>query len=428
MPITEQDNLNQLKVIKTSYDMYEKTKKDTVKRMKTAVDENGNKKYPQDAIDAEVQLIEQMQEELIGKYQMFGGDPDELRKRKKTTKSSSKSTGGDIIDMLSAESKEKPKMEKVPEPTETIIEKDYLPNKNAFNPSASFDVIPLPSGGECYAHKTGKLPVAYLTAYDENIIISPNLYNDNKVLDFILKEKVLNDTIDTGELIDGDREAIILFLRASGYGNEYPITARDNATGVEFDTTIDLSKLKFKEFKLKGDINGWFDFTLPVSKKEVKFKFLTHNDVKTLERLDNIEEDKLKKNRLKEIVDELDEFIDAEKELSNESKAKVRTAIRAIDTWQEGIDDENSADFTHSITNRLILQIMSIDGVTDKKYIRDFVHNMNVKDARAIRKYINENEPGVDYNIEIQKPESLGGGSMNVFLQLDQYVFLNVAE
>ena len=242
------------------------------------------------------------------------------------------------------------------------------------------------------------------------------------------KEKVLNDTIDTGELIDGDREAIILFLRASGYGNEYPITARDNATGVEFDTTIDLSKLKFKEFKLKGDMNGWFDFTLPVSKKEVKFKFLTHNDVKTLERLDNIEEDKLKKNRLKEIVDELDEFIDAEKELSNESKAKVRTAIRAIDTWQEGIDDENSADFTHSITNRLILQIMSIDGVTDKKYIRDFVHNMNVKDARAIRKYINENEPGVDYNIEIQKPESLGGGSMNVFLQLDQYVFLNVAE
>ena len=426
MAITEQDKLNQLKVLKHSYDMYEKTKKDTIKRMKTATDENGNKKYPQEAIDAEVQLIEQMQEDLIGKYQMFGGDPEDLKTRKKTTKTSSKTAGSDIVNML--EEEEKPKKVKTPEPTETIIEKDYLPNKNAYNPSASFDVIPLPSGGECYAHKTGKLPVAYLTAYDENIIISPNLYNDNKVLDFILKEKVLNDTIDTGELIDGDREAIILFLRASGYGNEYPITARDNATGVEFDTVIDLSKLKFKDFKLKGDANGWFDFTLPVSKKEVKFKFLTHNDMKTLERLDNIEDDKLKKNRIKDIVDELDELIDSEKELSNESKAKVRTAIRTIDTWQEGIDEEDAADFTHSITNKLILQIMSIDGVTDKKYIRDFVHNMNVKDARAIRRYINENEPGVDYNIEIQKPESLGGGSMTVFLQLDQYVFLNVAE
>ena len=427
MPITEQDKLNQLKVIKNSYDMYEKTKKDTVKRMKTATDENGNKKYPQEAIDTEIQTIETMQEELLGKYQMFGGDPEDLKKRKKTTKTSSKtSSGSDIVDML--ESEEKKKVIPQQDPTETIIEKDYLPKNDSYSQSASFDVIPIPSHGECYDHKTAKIPVAYLTAYDENIIISPNLYNDNKVLDFILKSKVLNDTIDTGELIEGDREAIILFLRASGYGNEYPITARDNATGVEFDTTIDLSKLKFREFKLKGDKNGWFDFTLPVSKKEVKFKFLTHNDMKTLERLDNIEEDKLKKNRLKEIVEELDELIDAEKELSNESKAKVRTAIRTIDTWQEGIDEENSADFTHSITNRLILQIMSIDGVTDKKYIRDFVHNMNVKDARAIRKYINENEPGVDYNIEIQKPESLGGGSMNVFLQLDQYVFLNVAE
>ena len=82
MAITEQDNLNQLKVIKTSYDMYEKSKKDKEQKMKTAVDENGNKKYPQEVIDAEVQLMEQMQEELIGKYQMFGGDPDELRKKK----------------------------------------------------------------------------------------------------------------------------------------------------------------------------------------------------------------------------------------------------------------------------------------------------------------------------------------------------------
>ena len=428
MPITEQDNLNQLKVIKNSYDMYEKTKKDTVKRMKTATDENGNKKYPQEAIDTEIQTIETMQEELLAKYQMFGGDPEDLKKRKKTTKTSSKaSSGSDIIDMLE-NAEEKKKVLPQQDPTETIIEKDYLPNNNSYSQSASFDVIPLPSHGECYDHKTAKVPVAYLTAYDENIIISPNLYNDNKVLDFILKAKVLNDTIDTGELIEGDREAIILFLRASGYGNEYPITARDNATGVEFDTTIDLSKLKFREFKLKGDKNGWFDFTLPVSKKEVKFKFLTHNDNKVLERLEDIEVGKLRKERLKEVVDELDELIDSDKELSNESKAKVRTAIRTIDTWQEGIEDENSAEFTHTITNKLILQIMSIDGVTDKKYIRDFVNNMNVKDARAIRRYINENEPGIDYNIEIQKPESLGGGSMTVFLQLDQYVFLNVAE
>ena len=71
---------------------------------------------------------------------------------------------------------------------------------------------------------------------------------------------------------------------------------------------------------------------------------------------------------------------------------------------------------------------MEVDGVTDRRMIRDFVKNMNVRDSSALRKYINDNEPGIDYNITIEKPESLGGGSMPVFLQLDQYIFLNVAE
>ena len=52
---------------------------------------------------------------------------------------------------------------------------------------------------------------------------------------------------------------------------------------------------------------------------------------------------------------------------------------------------------------------------------------MNVRDSSALRKYMAANEPGIDYNIQIQKPESLGGGSMEVFLQLDQYIFLNIA-
>jgi len=80
------------------------------------------------------------------------------------------------------------------------------------------------------------------------------------------------------------------------------------------------------------------------------------------------------------------------------------------------------------VTNRLELQVMAVDGNTDRKYVREFVRNMSVRDSSALRKYIAANEPGIDYNIEIEKPESLGGGSMRVFLQLDQYLFLNVAE
>ena len=46
----------------------------------------------------------------------------------------------------------------------------------------------------------------------------------------------------------------------------------DSLASEEFDTVVDLSKIEFKEFNLKSDDNGWFDFTLPMSKDEVKFK------------------------------------------------------------------------------------------------------------------------------------------------------------
>ena len=73
------------------------------------------------------------------------------------------------------------------------------------------------------------------------------------------------------------------------------------------------------------------------------------------------------------------------------------------------------------------MEIMSIDDITDRTYIHKFVRQMNVKDSSALRRYINDNEPGLDYRFTIEKPESLGGGSMDVFLQLDQFIFLNLA-
>ena len=51
---------------------------------------------------------------------------------------------------------------------------------------------------------------------------------------------------------------------------------------------------------------------------------------------------------------------------------------------------------------------------------------MNVQDAAAYRRYILANEPGVDFNIEVERPESLGGGSIKSFLRLDQFIFINV--
>lgn len=433
-----------LKTLKNSYLMYEQTKKDTEKRMKQKLTPDGEKMYSESDIKKELQTINIAESDVIKKFIALGGTEEELKTAKRTPRRNVGNSIDSLLEKYEAEDKAKSDyVENLSKERDLMAMRDSenlqdnivlttdtvnevrLTQKSEYNPQASYDVIPIPSNGECYRSKINRVPVAYLTAYDENMIIAPNLYRDNKIIDIMLKEKVLDGRIDTYDMLEGDREAIIIFLRASGYGNEYPITAKDNETGVEFDTVFDLSKLKFKPFKLKGDENGWFDYTLPVSKRQVKFRFLTHKDLVLLDKLEK-EEDKLEvKSKIKEYVDELDRFIEDDDVVDKAEKVKIRQAIRTLDNWQDNMEEVES-EYSHSVTNRLELSIMAVDGVTDRKIVKEFIRNMNVRDSSSLRKYIVENEPGIDYNVEVEKPESLGGGSMKVFLQLDQYLFLNI--
>ena len=86
--------------------------------------------------------------------------------------------------------------------------------------------------------------------------------------------------------------------------------------------------------------------------------------------------------------------------------------------------DAEDAYYTHDLTNRLVLSTMSINGITDRNYIANYILNMNLKDAAEYRKYIIDNEPGIDYNIKVKRPDSLGGGYIDTFLQLDQFIFI----
>lgn len=419
-----------LKQLKCSYDMYETTKKQTERKMKEAINKDGTKKYTAEDIKNELDLITEAQNDIVAQYIQCGGKEEDIRKksRKKADTSSRESINKTVLDMMNdMESDRQAALEKAVSATATRLDQTYIPAKGSYNSDATFDVIPLPSKGEAYADKIAKMSVAYLTAYDENMIVSPNLYRDNLIVDYILQEKLLSKEIDPMDLLEGDRDAIILFLRASGYGNEYPIMATDDATGKEFETVVDLSKLKYKDFNLKGDSKGWFPFTLPVSGVEIKFRFPTHRDVVMLKKLEDAEEVKVMKNTISQYVDTLDTFIEGDNNVSKDDKVKVRQAIRTIENWGERME-EDDVRFSHSLTNRLSLLIMAVDGITDKKYINDFIRRMNVRDSSALRRYMTQNEPGVDYNIEIERPESLGGGSFKTFLQLDQFLFLNIAD
>ena len=81
------------------------------------------------------------------------------------------------------------------------------------NFSLPHDVIALPSGGIFYKSKKKSVKVGYLTASDENIIISSAFNNkDNFVLNLI-RNKLYEHDLRPDELLEGDVEAILIFLR-----------------------------------------------------------------------------------------------------------------------------------------------------------------------------------------------------------------------
>ena len=433
-----------------SYEMFEKTKRETTTKMREKHNADGTRMYSDEKIEEQIQSIQAAQDDVVRDYLQRGGKIEDFQAAKKKS-SKPKAKTSSITDIMKQYSQPEPvssvKSEpiNIPEPqkpqyvepvkseteTERVVKTDIdiIPKRGTIGNGEFYDVIPLPSNGECYKSKLSKIPVAFLTANDENMIVSPNLYRDNKIIDAILEQKILNNTIEPADLLEGDREAIILFLRANGYGVEYPITATDDKTGEEFDTVVDLSKISFKPFNLKGDANGWFDYTLPVSKHEVKFRFLTHRDNLMLQKLEEKEVKSLQKGRIDDVVEKIESFLDEDEVLTKTEKVQIREAVKNLNAWSSKLEDSDNTGegFSHAVTNRLEACIMSVDGITNRDMIRDFVLNMNVKDSSSLRKYINENEPGLDYKLTIEKPQSLGGGSMDVFLQLDQFVFLNIA-
>ena len=230
----------------------------------------------------------------------------------------------------------------------------------------SFDLIPLPSEGKLYKNKKNNVKVAYMTTMDENILTSPNLLQSGEFLEILINRKLLESDIRYTDLHVGDRNAIMIWLRATSYGEMYPVTLFDE-NDEPFETEINLNELTIKKLGAEPDEEGLFSFELPISKYIVKFKLLTVGDIENIEKL--LEEDK-----------------------------------------------KNEIPVNNSNTYMLEKLIVDINGERNKVVLRDAIQTLRVKDVKDLKTYIDSIESGVDLNIEVGTP---GGGSVKTFLPLN---------
>jgi hypothetical protein len=217
------------------------------------------------------------------------------------------------------------------------------------------DVVSLPSEGLFYKSKKRSVKVGYLTAADENIISSidrKKTINESIVLP-LLRNRLYERDLRPEELLEGDTEAILIFLRNTSFGPEYNISAVDPQTGDYFSATVDLSELNIIKPKIQPNQEGLFEVELPVSKHKVKLKLLTMGDKLEIERI--------------------------------------------ISSYPA----ERNAPV---VTTRLIKNIVELNGSTDRVKISTFVEQMPIKDSKFIRNFLIENEPRLDLSKEIIAP------------------------
>ena len=423
--LTEEEE-NEIKTLLENNKMLEKTKKEA--------EERGSKQS--------VKQIERAQQEVIEHIKSIDSTALEGVSSKKSTKQENLFVDTDmsIFDMIKENEKAREEEEMVntpsviDEPTNDISIRQSdttISNEATFNntdSSLQYDVIQLPSNGQCYRNKVDRVPVAYLTAYDENIITSPNLYKDGLVLDYILKSKVVNSEINVEDLVSGDADAIILFLRATSYGPDFPIVVSDPDTGEQIDTTVDLTTLKPKDFKLVGDENGHFEFETPIKKDKIKFRYLTRKQERQLRQVTELEGIGTKAAMLDRERETLSAAILNDKYISDGDRKSIRAALKAMENWSKKLHSVNNSQFTNIMTNNMQLQIVGVNGNYDRDFIRKYIAQMPARDSLALRKYINDNKPGIDFNITVERPDSLGGGSFETFLNWDDSVFLNISD
>lgn len=313
-----------------------------------------------------------------------------------------------------------------------ILEKSGEENSSySFDPTQipsyiQYDILPLPSNGECYSHKKNRIPVAYLTASDENIIASPNMYRDGKIIDVILERKILDKDIKVDELCKGDRDAIVLWLRATGYGPDFPIVATHPETRKQYPVNVKLDTFKYYPFNLKGDENGYFEYTAN-NGDIIKFKYLSVKEE------DELREELISRSTDYEKFSTIKYLNSLRSSIANMSlnEGDVKELEDCMEDMKDILDVENiefNAEnmYSFSITNQMVEYTMSINGNEDKEYIKNYIENMRAKDAFEYRNYVNDNTPGVNMKINVSVPQSDGGGTFDTFLGIDDYVFTNI--
>ena len=219
------------------------------------------------------------------------------------------------------------------------------------------EFVELPSQGKFYPeghplHGAESLEIKQMTAKEEDMLTSRTLLRKGVALDRVISNLIVDKRIDSDSLLVGDRNAILIATRVSGYGNEYNTKITCPSCDVNQEYSFDLNNAiiyggeDIDKLEIVDNKNGTFDTVLPRLNLKITFKLLNGRDEKNL--LKGIESDK-RRNK-----------------------------------------DEKA------VTRQLILMIVAVNDSREPEVIRYLIENIPSMDSRHLRLAYRLASPNVD--------------------------------
>ena len=222
------------------------------------------------------------------------------------------------------------------------------------------EFVDLPSHGAHYdsthpLHGQDTIEIKFMTAKEEDILTSQTLLEKGIALDRLTDNLIIDKRIRQHSLLTGDKNAILIAARKSGFGEEYETSvtcpACNKADKYVYDlnsavVTSGLTLEELEDSEIAGDGSGTFTITLPKNPVTVEFQLLTG--------------------------------------------AEERAIANAAERRRKRKEPEQI------ITDQLKLIIVSVNGYKEAALIDRFVESMTLSDSRYLRDAYQKVNPNIE--------------------------------
>ncbi len=219
------------------------------------------------------------------------------------------------------------------------------------------ELVELPSRGELYPEShplrnKESLEIRFMTAKEEDILLNESYIKNGVAIDKLIHSLLVDKSIQVNSLLVGDKSAIIVAARISGYGHDYKTKVACPKCSAKVDYSFDLNTANiyhgddYDDKEVKRTDSGTFILNMPLSKVKVEIRPMNGADEKYMADM-----------------------------LRNKKKTKIASKL---------------------ITQQLKRTIVNVNDYDHPHYIDSFIEAVPARDSSYIRRILKKVTPNIE--------------------------------